>query len=282
MCVSSVETPPPMAALLDPSLWIAFITLTALEIVLGVDNIIMIAILVGRLTPERQPMARLVGLALAMLTRIALLLTLSWMMRLTDPLFTVLGNDFSGRDLILLGGGLFLLWKSTMEIHAALEGADEAGTVRAYGNFFTIVTQIALIDIVFSLDSVITAVGLVNQIPVMIAAIITAVGVMMFTAGSISAFIERHPTIKMLALSFLVVIGVLLIAESFGLHVPKGYVYFAMAFSVGVEMLNIRMRQKMSQKPVKLHPPLEAALTQEEGEETKTGLEAGKASDHPR
>lgn len=271
-----------MAALFDPSVWIAFITLTALEIVLGVDNIIMIAILVGRLPPERQSTARFVGLALAMGTRIALLLTLSWMMQLTDPLFTVLGNEFSGRDLILLGGGLFLLWKSTMEIHAALEGSDEHGVARVHANFAAIVTQIALIDIVFSLDSVITAVGLVNQIPVMIAAIVVAVGVMMFTAGAISAFIERHPTIKMLALSFLVVIGVLLIAESFGLHVPKGYVYFAMAFSAGVEMLNIRLRQKMTRRPVKLHPPLEAALTQEEEEETKTGQEAGKASDPPR
>ena len=270
-----------MEALLDPGLWIAFLTLTALEIVLGVDNIIMIAILVGRLPPARQASARFIGLALAMGTRLALLLTLSWMMRLTDPLFTVLGNDFSGRDLILLGGGLFLLWKSTMEIHAALEGSDEHGVARVHANFAVIVTQIALIDIVFSLDSVITAVGLVNQIPVMIAAIVVAVVVMMFTAGAISAFIERHPTIKMLALSFLVVIGVLLIAEGFGLHVPKGYVYFAMAFSAGVEMLNIRLRQKMAQRPVKLHPPLEAALAQEErGEEpaTATEREASKTS----
>ena len=263
-----------MEWLADPSIWMGLATLVILEIVLGIDNLVFIAILADKLPPDQRDRARVIGLALALGMRLVLLAALSWIMRLTTPLFEVWGHPFSGRDLILLGGGLFLLWKSTMEIHAALEGSDEHGVARVHANFAAIVTQIALIDIVFSLDSVITAVGLVNQIPVMIAAIIVAVGVMMFTAGAISAFIERHPTIKMLALSFLVVIGVLLIAESFGLHVPKGYVYFAMAFSAGVEMLNIRLRQKMAQRPVKLHPPLEAALAQEErGEEPATAAE---------
>ncbi|MEW5973435.1 MAG: TerC family protein, partial [Pseudomonadota bacterium] len=244
----------------DPAVWMAFLTLTALEIVLGIDNIIFIAILVNRLPEHLRAKARFLGLSLAMITRILLLLSLAWIMRLTEPLFTVLAQEISGRDIILIGGGLFLIWKSTMEIHASLEGADgEERAVRGSPTFFATLIQIALIDIVFSFDSVITAVGLVNQIPVMVAAIVVAVGVMMFAAGAISDFVDRHPSIKMLALSFLVVIGVVLIAEGFDVHVPKGYIYFAMAFSVIVEMLNIRMRRGMKQEPVKLHKKMEEA-----------------------
>ncbi len=249
-----------MELLLDPAMWMAFLTLTALEIVLGIDNIIFIAILVNRLPEHLRAKARFFGLSLAMITRILLLLSLAWIMRLTEPLFTVLAQEISGRDIILIGGGLFLIWKSTMEIHTSLEGADgEERAVRGSPTFFATLIQIALIDIVFSFDSVITAVGLVNQIPVMVAAIVAAVGVMMFAAGPISDFVDRHPSIKMLALSFLVVIGVVLIAEGFDVHVPKGYIYFAMAFSVMVEMLNIRMRRGMKQEPVKLHKKVEEA-----------------------
>ena len=247
-----------MELLLDPAVWMAFLTLTALEIVLGIDNIIFIAILVNRLPEHLREKARFFGLSLAMITRILLLLSLAWIMRLTEPLFTALGQEISGRDVILLGGGLFLLWKSTMEIHESLEGADgEEREAKGAPTFFATLIQIALIDIVFSFDSVITAVGLVNQIPVMVAAIVTAVGVMMFAAGPISDFVDRHPSIKMLALSFLVVIGVVLIAEGLDVHVPKGYIYFAMAFSVIVEMLNIRMRRGKKQQPVQLHKKLE-------------------------
>ncbi|MEW6693203.1 MAG: TerC family protein [Pseudomonadota bacterium] len=247
-----------MELLLDPAVWMAFLTLTALEIVLGIDNIIFIAILVNRLPEHLRAKARFFGLSLAMITRILLLLSLAWIMRLTEPLFTVLAQEISGRDIILIGGGLFLIWKSTMEIHTSLEGADgEERAVRGSPTFFATLIQIALIDIVFSFDSVITAVGLVNQIPVMVAAIVVAVGVMMFAAGAISDFVDRHPSIKMLALSFLVVIGVVLIAEGFDVHVPKGYIYFAMAFSVMVEMLNIRMRRGTKQEPVKLHKKME-------------------------
>lgn len=248
-----------MELLLDPAVWMAFLTLTALEIVLGIDNIIFIAILVNRLPEQLRAKARYFGLSLAMVTRILLLLSLAWIMRLTEPFFTVFEQGISGRDIILIGGGLFLLWKSTMEIHASLEGADgeEEREVKGAPTFFATLIQIALIDIVFSFDSVITAVGLVNQIPVMVAAIVVAVGVMMFAAGAISDFVDRHPSIKMLALSFLVVVGVVLIAEGFDVHVPKGYIYFAMAFSVAVEMLNIRMRRGKKQEPVKLHKKLE-------------------------
>ncbi|HET20180.1 MAG TPA: TerC family protein, partial [Chromatiales bacterium] len=224
------------------------------------------AILVNRLPEHLRAKARFFGLSLAMITRILLLLSLAWIMRLTEPLFTVLAEEISGRDLILLGGGLFLLWKSTMEIHASLEGAEEGErSVRGSPTFFATLIQIALIDIVFSFDSVITAVGLVNHIPVMIAAIIVAVVVMMFAAGAISDFVDRHPSIKMLALSFLVVIGVVLIAEAFDVHVPKGYIYFAMAFSVMVEMLNIRMLRGKKQEPVKLHKKLEEPETETAG-----------------
>jgi predicted tellurium resistance membrane protein TerC len=231
--------------LLSAESWAALITLTVLEIVLGIDNIVFISLLAGKLPPAKQARARTAGLALAMATRIALLLAISWIMRLTEPLFEVLSHAFSGRDLILFTGGLFLLWKSTHEIHERLEGQEEAGRKAPRSvTFRGVLAQIALLDIVFSLDSVITAVGMANQVPVMIAAIVIAVGFMMFAAGPVSAFVERHPTVKMLALSFLLLIGVTLVAESFGTHIPKGYTYFAMAFSVFVEMLNLRMRKK--------------------------------------
>jgi predicted tellurium resistance membrane protein TerC len=240
-----------MELLFDPHVWLAFATLTALEIVLGIDNIIFISILVSRLPKQQQARARLIGLSLAMVMRILLLLSLAWVMRLTAPLFTVLGNDISGRDLILIGGGLFLLAKSTTEIHGSLEGAGEPKRHVVAASFGAMMVQIGLVDIVFSLDSVITAVGLVQQVEVMIAAIVIAVLVMMWLAGPIGAFVERHPTVKMLALSFLIMIGVALIAEGFELHIPKGYLYFAMAFSLGVEMLNLRLRR--AAPPVRLH-----------------------------
>ncbi len=236
----------------SPEAWVALFTLAALEIVLGVDNIIFISILVGRLPPEQRQKGRVFGLALAMLTRIALLLSLVWMMRLTEPLLTVLGQKISGRDLILLGGGLFLLVKAVMEIHNALEGEDDDDSNAApkHAKFFSTLIQIALIDIVFSLDSVITAVGMANHISVMVLAIVVAVIVMMFAAKPIGDFVDAHPTIKMLALSFLILIGVALVGEGLGMHIPKGYIYFAMAFSVTVEMLNLRLRKK--RQPVKL------------------------------
>jgi predicted tellurium resistance membrane protein TerC len=231
----------------DPHAWIAFITLSALEIVLGIDNIIFISILVSRLPPERRESARITGLALAMLTRIALLFSIVWLTRLTRPLFTLplFGIEFSGRDIILFAGGLFLLAKAVTEIHETLEGADTERHTRVFASFTVIVVQIAIIDIVFSLDSVFTAVGLATpeQLPIMVAAIVLAILVMMWVSGSISAFIERHPTIKILALAFLILVGVVLIADSFHFDVPKGYLYFAMAFSVGVEMVNIRLRR---------------------------------------
>jgi predicted tellurium resistance membrane protein TerC len=247
-----------MEWLSSPEIWVAFLTLTALEIVLGIDNIIFISILVGRLPKEQQPKARFFGLALAMGTRILLLLSIAWVMRLTNDLFTVFEHGVSGRDLILFFGGLFLLFKSTMEIWHSVEGEEgQDGTTGAAvkAGFVGIILQIAVIDIVFSLDSVITAVGLVDNVQVMVAAIVIAVGVMMLAAGTISNFIEKHPTLKILALSFLIVVGTLLVAEAFGAHVPKGYVYFAMAFSLAVEALNIRMRKAMNRKlkePVKL------------------------------
>jgi len=244
-----------MEWLTNPEAWIALLTLTALEIVLGIDNIIFISILVGRLPREKRDKARILGLGLAMVTRIMLLLSITWVMRLTTPFFSVLGREISGRDLILIIGGLFLLWKSTMEIHDSLEGEEEAKSARAAAGFMATLAQIAVLDIVFSLDSVITAVGLANDVMVMILAIMAAVVVMMFSSRSIGEFVDRHPTIKVLALSFLVMIGVTLIVEGFGLHIPKGYIYFAMAFSVTVEMLNIRMRRKAAH-PVKLHKPI--------------------------
>ena len=231
--------------LFDPQAWIALVTLTALEIVLGVDNIIFISIVVGRLPEAQRPLARTLGLGFAMFTRIALLLSLVWVMTLTEPLFSIIGREISGRDLILIGGGLFLLWKSVHEIHNALEGEEEehaAAAMRA--GFAAVIVQIAIIDIVFSLDSVITAVGMVEQVPIMVIAIVAAVGVMMFAARPIGEFVDRHPTVKMLALSFLILVGVALIAQGWDYHIPKGYIYFAMAFSVGVEVLNIRMRSR--------------------------------------
>ena len=232
-----------MEWLANPEIWVAFLTLTALEIVLGIDNIIFISILVSRLPKAQQPKARFFGLALAMVTRIMLLLSISWVMRLTNDLFTVLGQGISGRDLILFFGGLFLLFKSTAEIYHSLEGEEEGPQAggKTYG-LMGIIVQIAIIDIIFSLDSVITAVGMVNNVPVMVAAIVISVLVMMMCAGTISNFIDKHPSLKMLALSFLIVVGTVLVAEAFDVHVPKGYVYFAMAFSLGVEAINIRMR----------------------------------------
>jgi predicted tellurium resistance membrane protein TerC len=229
--------------LADPQVWIAFATLTALEIVLGVDNIIFISILVGRLPEAQRERGRIIGLTLAMGTRIALLLSLAWIMKLTAPLFEIMSHPFSGRDFILLGGGLFLLWKSVHEIHNSLEG-DAATNSTGTASFTAVMGQIAVIDVVFSLDSVITAVGLVDQVEVMIAAIVTAVAVMMFSAKAIGEFVDAHPTIKMLALSFLILVAVALIGEGFGFHIPKGYIYFAMAFSVGVEMLNLRAHKR--------------------------------------
>jgi predicted tellurium resistance membrane protein TerC len=243
----------------DPNAWVALATLTALEIVLGVDNIIFISILVGRLPPEKRDLARRLGLSLAMGSRILLLLSLAWIMRLTEPLFSVFGKGVSGRDLILIGGGLFLLWKAVHEIHNSLEGQDDASdagndgsaAAAAGASFAGVLVQIAVIDIVFSLDSVITAVGLADDVMVMVVAIVAAVAVMMFAAKPIGEFVDTHPTIKILALAFLVLVGVTLIGEGFGAHLPKGYIYFAMAFSFAVEMINIRMRKRMK-APVKL------------------------------
>jgi predicted tellurium resistance membrane protein TerC len=240
-----------MELLLDPQVWLAFVTLAALEIVLGIDNIIFITILVGWLPKAQQPKARFLGLSLAMVTRILLLLSLAWIMKLTAPLFAVAGNEISGRDLILILGGAFLLAKSTTEIHAGLEGEEDGRRKPARVGFAALLVQIALIDIVFSLDSVITAVGLAEHVEVMIAAIVVSVLVMMAAAAPIGTFVERHPTVKMLALSFLILVGVALVADGLDLHIPKGYIYFAMAFSFGVEMLNLRLRRRV--RPVHLH-----------------------------
>jgi predicted tellurium resistance membrane protein TerC len=239
----------------SPEAWIALTTLTLLEIVLGIDNIVFISILVGRLPEAQRQRGRVLGLGFAMGTRILLLLLITWIMRLQANLFSVLGVDISGRDLILIGGGLFLIAKSTLEIHDSLEGASESHAAGKAVSFVAVIVQIALIDIVFSLDSVITAVGMADDVMVMIIAIMLAVGVMMFAAGAIGRFVDDHPTVKMLALSFLVLIGFALISEGIDLHIPKGYVYFAMAFSVAVEMLNLRMRRRRA--PVTLHkrPP---------------------------
>jgi len=235
-----------MEWLTDPQAWIALVTLTALEIVLGVDNIIFISILVGRLPEAQRQRARVLGLGFAMFSRIALLLSLAWVMTLTAPLFSVFGKDISGRDLILIGGGLFLLWKSVHEIHNSLEGEADVHTAAAVvrASFAAVIVQIAIIDIVFSLDSVITAVGMVDEVPIMVLAIVIAVVVMMFSARAIGEFVDRHPTVKMLALSFLILVGMALVAEGWGYPIPKGYIYVAMAFSVVVEMLNIRVRAR--------------------------------------
>ncbi|MCB9207854.1 MAG: TerC family protein [Ignavibacteriales bacterium] len=232
----------------NPEAWIALITLTSLEIVLGIDNIIFISILVGRLPESQRNKGRILGLSLAMITRILLLLSLTWIMKLTSPLFTIYSLEISGRDLILLIGGLFLLAKSTHEIHHSLEGPEETKQVKSKVSFSSVLIQIALLDIVFSLDSVITAVGLAKDVEVMIIAIIIAVIVMMLSAKALGEFVDSHPTIKMLALSFLILVGVSLIGEGFDMHIPKGYIYFAMAFSIGVELLNLKMRKKGADK----------------------------------
>jgi predicted tellurium resistance membrane protein TerC len=236
-----------MEWLLDPHAWLALATLTALEIVLGVDNIIFISILCGRLPEHQRAKARNIGLMLAMVTRLGLLFSITWIMTLTEPLFAIFAKEVSGRDLILIGGGLFLLWKSVHEIHNSLEGEDEGQAMAATATFGAVITQIAIVDMVFSLDSVITAVGMVTEVAIMVIAVIVSVGVMLFAAGPIGKFVDRHPTIKMLALSFLILVGIALIGEGWDLHIPKGYIYFAMAFSVGVEILNIRMRARKIQ-----------------------------------
>ena len=232
----------------DPSIWISLITLTLLEIVLGVDNIIFISILVGKLGTEQRNRARTIGLGLAMGMRILLLLSLSWIMKLQAPLFTVISHAISGRDLILIGGGIFLLWKSVHEIHNSLEGEEATRESSMPATFSAVLVQIAVLDIVFSLDSVITAVGLADHIGVMIAAVVIAVLVMMFAAKSIGEFVDRHPTIKILALAFLILVGVSLIADGLQFHIPKGYIYFSMAFSIAVEMLNLRAKAKAKRR----------------------------------
>jgi predicted tellurium resistance membrane protein TerC len=242
-----------MELLVDPQAWLAFFTLTALELVLGIDNVIFISILVDKLPQERRERARKIGLFLAMFMRIGLLLLLSWLVGLTAPLFSVLAQEFSGRDLILIGGGLFLIWKSTGEVHQLLEGEEGEASSGVPATFGAVIVQIILIDMVFSLDSIITAVGMVDEVAVMIAAVIASVALMMLFAGAIGRFVSSHPTVKMLALAFLFTIGLMLIADGFGHHVPKGYIYFAMAFSVAVEMLNLRMRRRrQGAVPVKL------------------------------
>ena len=240
-----------MDLLTDPSAWVTFLMLTALELVLGIDNVIFISILAGKLPAEQQDKARKIGLGLAMGMRILLLLSLSWMIRLTAPLFTVFGQEVSGRDLILLSGGLFLLAKSTREIHQKLEGEEGHASARIPPSFGSVIFQILLLDIVFSLDSVITAVAMARRVEIMIAAVVISIIVMMAFARSISDFVQRHPTVKMLALSFLLLIGMTLVADGLHHHIPKGYIYFAMAFSVFVEMLNLKLRKKSN--PVNLH-----------------------------
>ena len=248
------------ALLSDPQIWIAFATLTLLELVLGIDNIIFISILVDKLPKAQLELARKIGLFMAMFMRIGLLFILSWIVGLTEPLFTAFGIAVSGRDLILILGGLFLIWKSTAEIHESLEGVEAHTSSAVKATFGAVIVQIMIIDMVFSLDSIITAVGMVDELAVMVAAVVVSVALMMLFASAIGRFVSNHPTIKMLALAFLVVVGVVLVAEGFGTKVPKGYVYFAMAFSLGVELLNIWMR-KRSAKPVHLHDAYRPAET---------------------
>ncbi len=243
-----------MEWLSDPSVWIAFATLTLLELVLGIDNIVFISILAGKLPPEQQSRARYIGLSLALIMRVILLFSLSWVIGLTAPIFTVFNQEISGRDLVLLIGGLFLIGKSTHEIHGSLEGEEGHKTAKVYASFAGVLVQIALLDIVFSLDSVITAVGMVDRIEIMIAAVVVSIVFMMAFAKPIGEFVEKHPTVKMLALSFLLLIGVTLIAEGFDQHIPKGYIYFAMAFSVLVQVLNMQLRTKKDE-PVQLRDP---------------------------
>src|SRR3954471_21589194 len=242
-----------LALLFDPQAWLAFVTLSLLEIVLGIDNIIFISILVGRLPHEQRKKARIGGLAFAMVTRVALLFSIVWLTRLVNPWFHLGRQPVSGRDLILFLGGLFLLAKSVLEIHHTLEGASEERHTKVFSNFILTILQIGIIDIVFSLDSVFTAVGLAKQLPVMIAAVIVSILVMMMVSGAISAFVDRHPTIKILALAFLILIGVALIAEGAHFEIPRGYLYFAMAFSVAVEMINIRLRKLLDRNKPPAH-----------------------------
>lgn len=242
----------------QPETWIAFLTLVALELVLGVDNVIFISILAGKLPQEEQQRARTTGIAMAVITRILLLLSLSWIIGLTEPLFKVLEFEISGRDLVLIAGGLFLLWKSVHEIHQKLEGEEGHSSAKVRASFWSVIIQIMLLDIVFSLDSVITAVGMVDHIEIMVAAVVIAAVVMISTATPLAAFVERHPTVKMLALSFLLLIGFTLIVEGLDQHIPKGYIYFAMGFSILVEMLNLRLRS--ASKPVSLHEPYKEAV----------------------
>jgi predicted tellurium resistance membrane protein TerC len=261
-----------MEWLADPSIWIAFATLTVLELVLGIDNVIFISILSGKLPPEQQAKSRYLGLALALVMRVILLFSLSWVIGLTTPLFNLFGQNISGKDLVLLIGGLFLIAKSTHEIHGSLEGEEGQGSKKTYSSFVSVIIQIVLLDLVFSLDSVITAVGMVstefgdNGIWIMIAAVVISIIAMMLFASPIGSFVQRHPTVKMLALAFLLLIGVMLVAEGFEQKIPKGYIYFAMAFSVIVEVLNMRLRRKS--KPVHLHNPFS------EADETKAIQEA--------
>jgi predicted tellurium resistance membrane protein TerC len=243
----------------QPDTLISLLTLTAMEIVLGIDNIVFISILTGRLPVAQQPMARRVGLGLALVMRLGLLLAISWVMSLTNPLFSVLGKEFSGRHLILLGGGLFLIGKATHEIHSKLEGGPEDASRAAATSLGWILLQIVVLDLVFSLDSVITAVGMVDEISVMVVAMVVAVGVMLTFAGAVSNFVHRHPTMKILALSFLLLIGVMLVAESLGQHIAKGTIYFAMAFSLAVEIMNLRLRKNSA--PVSLHEPTDPNAT---------------------
>jgi len=244
--------------LTQPETWIAFLTLVALELVLGVDNVIFISILAGKLPQDQQQRARTTGILFAVVTRILLLFSLSWIIGLTEPLFNVAGFEISGRDLVLLAGGLFLIWKSVREIHERLEGVEGEASAKVPAAFWSVIIQIMLLDIVFSLDSVITAVGMVDQIEIMIAAVVIAAVVMVFTSTPLGNFVERHPTVKMLALSFLLLIGFTLIVEGFDVHIPKGYIYFAMGFSVFVEMLNLRLRG--AAQPVTLHEPYREAV----------------------
>jgi predicted tellurium resistance membrane protein TerC len=246
-----------MSWVTEPAAWVGFVTLVALEIVLGIDNVVFISILAGKLPHEQQGRARRLGLGLAMIMRILLLLSLTWIVRLTAPLFTVLEQEISGRDLVLIVGGLFLIWKSTREIHGNLEGEEGEASARVTPTLGAVLIQIMLLDVVFSLDSVITAVGMVDEIGVMIAAVVLAVGFMFIFSRSIGEFVERHPTVKMLALSFLLMIGVALIADGLDRHIPKGYIYFAMAFSVGVELLNLRAK-RVREDAVKLRQPYSA------------------------
>jgi predicted tellurium resistance membrane protein TerC len=238
----------------NPDIWIALLTLTTLEVVLGIDNLVFISILSSKLPEDRQAKARNLGLGLAMLMRILLLLSITWIIGLTAPLFEVFGEEISGRDIILVIGGLFLLGKSTFEIHERLEGEESHGTTRVSASFVSVIAQIMLLDIVFSLDSVITAVGIADELGVMIAAVVISIVIMLFSMSFISSFVNKHPTVKMLALSFLLLIGMTLVAEGFDVHIPKGYIYFAMGFSILVEALNLRVRGRKSE-PVQLHKP---------------------------